>query len=57
MENRCVKEVEVVEKIKEVPVAVPNDDLKEEIGYWKNKYEEICPRMQRLKIEKEGVDE
>lgn len=36
---------------------VPNDDLKEEVKYWKMKFEEINPKMQKIKMEKEISDE
>ena len=49
-DGRVSKEVEVVEKIREVQVPIPNDDLKEEARYWKVKYEEISPKIQKIKM-------
>jgi len=55
-DGRVAREVEIVEKIREVQVQMPNDDLKQEVKYWKLKYEEINPKMQKIKMEKEISD-
>ena len=38
--------------MKEVPIYVDNEDLKGEVKYWKNKYEEVNPKWLKMKMEK-----
>jgi len=56
-DSRSMREVEVVEKVKEVPVYLPNDDLKGEVEYWKQKYEDVNPKLLKLRMEKETADD
>ena len=53
-EPQVIKKVEVIEKIKEIPVEIENNQLWEkQIAYWKTKNNEMMIQLQKTRTDKE----